>query len=272
MSTGKTAQLVTEKVAKELRKVPERRLDVDWLAVDPQGHIAFFVANEAGPIPRLADTTRVEEALLAQLRVAETRRAGAIGGAGYRGSAMRAEEPVFDAPRGPGDVALHEERFDGYPHLVVSSDGVALRPHMDELGAREALARDAFAAIFPEIDDVSWDEIHAEGICIGCRVLDLFEDPRPRAPEAVATAGLYVYAHVDEDPREPYVRVASPSVPADLADLEPIVRALAELVTIPVPFEQARTVGVTEELGVTEIARREERERARQSRRPAARW
>lgn len=263
--------LVTEAVAKALRQVPERRLDVDWFGIDPQGYVAFFAANESGAIPRVADTARVVEALEAQLRVAQMRRATSTAGEGYRGSADRAQEPVFDAPRGPNDYALHETRFEDYPHLVVTSDAVALRPFMEEWGATEALARDAFAAIFPVIGAMSLDQIHEMDICLGCRVLDLVGDPRPRAPEALAAAGLYVYAHVDDKPERPYVRVASPSVPADLGDLEPIVQALAQMVTIPVPFEHAKTVGVTEELGVTEIALREERERARQSRRPAGR-
>lgn len=271
MAEENKPQLVTEAVVKAIRKIPERRLDVDWLGIDPQGYVAFFAANENGAIPRVADTARVVEALEAQLRVAQIRRATSITGEGYRGSADRAQEPVFDPPRGPHDVALHESRFEDYPHLVVTSDAVALRPFMDDWGATEALARDAFAAIFPVIGAVSLDEIHEQGICLGCRVLDLVNDPRPRAPEALAAAGLYVYSHVDDRADEPYLRVASPSVPADLGDLEPIVQALAQLVTIPVPFEHAKTVGVTEELGVTEIALREERERARQSRRPAGR-
>ena len=263
--------VVTEAVAKELRKIPKRRLDVDWFGIDPQGYVAFFAANDHGAIPRVADTARVVEALEAQLRVAQMRRATSTAGEGYRGSGDRAQEPVFDPPRGPSDVPLHEARFEDYPHLVVTSDAVALRPFMDEWGATEALARDAFAAIFPVIGAMSLDEIHEQGICVGCRVLDLVGDPRPRAPEALAAAGLYVYAHVDDRADDPYVRVASPSVPADLGDLEPIVQALAQLVSIPVPFEHAKTVGVTEELGLTEIGRREARERAGQSRRPAGR-
>lgn len=272
MSSSRPPKLVTEDVAKAIREIPERRLDVDWFGIDPRGHVAYFAGNDHGPIPRIADTARVGEALEAQLRVAQMRRATTTSGEGYRGSADRALEPVFDVPRGPFDVALHEARFEDYPHLVVTSDAVALRPFMDEWDAKEALARDAFAAIFPVIGAMSLEEIHEKGICLGCRVLDDPSDPRPRAPEVIAAAGLYVYAHVDENPSEPYFRVASPSVAADLADVEPIVQALAQLVTIPVPFEQAKTVGVTEELGLTETARRVEREQARQSRRPARRW
>src|SRR5438128_10372488 len=121
--------------------MPDARYDVDWLAIDPKGYVALFAGNDHGVVPAAADTARVIEALEAQLRTAELRRTTTTGGDGYRGVAERAMEPVFDPPRGPGGVALHEARFEDYPHLVVTNDALALRPAMDDWGAREALAR-----------------------------------------------------------------------------------------------------------------------------------
>ncbi len=236
---------ITEEIVQGLRRVPERRLDADWLAVDVDGHVAFLAGGDNGVVPRVADTARVLEAVEAQIGATRLQRPHLEG---YRGGAAHEIEPVFDAPRGARDDALHEARFEDYPHLVVTNDAVALRVAMNDWNAREALARETFAAIFPVIGSATLDELHEKKICIGCRVLDQPNDQRLRAPELLATCGLYVYAHVDDDPEEPYRRVASPSSAADLVDLEPIVQELARLVTIPVPFEGARTVGVRSEM------------------------
>ena len=84
-----------------------------------------------------------------------------------------------------------------------------------------------------------WGWLHDdEAICTGCRALGQPSDPRPRDPELLARAGLYVYAHTGGDGRCPYVRVASPSIPADLADLEPIAVKLAQLVPFAIAFAE----------------------------------
>ena len=57
-------------------------------------------------------------------------------------------------------------------------------------------------------------------------------------PEALAAAGLFVYAHVDDTATEPYRRIAGPTVAADLVDLEPVVQLVASLVKLPVRFEE----------------------------------
>jgi hypothetical protein len=92
--------------------------------------------------------------------------------------------------------------------------------------------------VFPVIGPMTYDEIHQTELCLGCRVLDDPSDPRPRAPEALAAAGLYAYAHTGESAGEPYRRIAAPSLAADLADLEPVVQLLASLVKLPISFDE----------------------------------
>ena len=226
---------------KKLAGLPSRRLDGDWLAVDAAGHVAFFAGNERGPVPLAADRVRVSDALEAIARAARDRQSAtalAETNDAYRGFAGHAQEPVFDAPFSSRGKPMHETPLEGYPLLVVAADAVKVRELAVEWTAREVVARDAFAAIFPVIGRASYDELHDGGACAGCRVLDDPADPRARAPEALAAAGLYVYAHVDEAASEPYRRVAGPTIAADLVDLEPVVQMVASLVKLPVRFEE----------------------------------
>lgn len=83
--------------------------------------------------------------------------------------------------------------------------------------------------------------VPASAVCSGCRVLSRADDPHPRAPEVLAAAGLFVFAHTGGDGHAPYVRVASPTIAADLADLEAIVADLARRVPLPVRFDEHET-------------------------------
>jgi hypothetical protein len=223
----------------ELEGLPPRRLDSDWLAVDGAGHVALFCGNERGPIPISADTARVADALEVIARAVGIRRAAAIAAQtshGYRGFADRTHDPIFDLPRSSRGAPTHEAPLEGYPLLVMGTS-----PELRELGAtweaRDVAAREGIAIVFPGIGSMSYEELHDRQLCDGCRVLDDPADPRPRAPEALAAAGLYVYAHVGEDPFAPYRRVAGPSVAAEVGDLEPAVQSLAVLVSFALLFE-----------------------------------
>ncbi|MDB5221023.1 MAG: hypothetical protein JWO86_8950 [Myxococcaceae bacterium] len=224
-----------------LAGTPIRRLDTDWLAVDSAGHVALFAGNERGPIPEPADVTRVMEALEAIARAAAARKASTTASEAYRGFADRAQDPVFDAPCSSRGRPTHEARLEGYPLLVVASHP-GLREIAAEWEGREVVAREGYGIVFPVIGPMTYEEIHQNDLCLGCRVLDDPVDPRPRAPEALAAAGLFTYAHVGEMSSEPYRRVAGPSLAADLADLEPLVQIVASLVELPVSFEEAATL------------------------------
>jgi hypothetical protein len=219
---------------KELAGLPARRLDSDWLAMDRAGKVAFFAANERGPIPRTADTARVSEALEATARAAAMQRESA--NTGYRELGERVQEPVFDLPVTPGGDAAHEIPASGYPLLVVGSDP-RLREVATEWNVREAMTRTGFGLVFPVVGPATYEEIHDGALCLGCRVIDDPADPRPRSPEALAAAGIHSYVHTGDDPERPYRRVAAPTVSADLVDLEPVVQLVASVVKLPVLFD-----------------------------------
>lgn len=218
-----------------------RRLDSDWLAVDEAGHVALFAANEWGMIPTVAETGRVSEALEALARALGMRRATAVEIEAYRGFADRAQEPIFDVPRSGRDRAAHEAPISGYPLLVAGTDP-RVRELTSEWEPREAVVREGFALVFPVIGQMTYDDLHERGLCLGCRVLDEPADPRPRAPEALAAAGVYSYAHSSEMAGDSYCRVASPTVAAERVDLEPIAAQLAGLVRLPLRFENERSL------------------------------
>lgn len=225
----------------ELAGLPDRRLDTDWLAVDRDGHVALFVGNERGLVPDAADVARVAEALLAIARAAAMRRESVAETETYRGFADRQQEPVFDAPCSSRGRPAHERPLEGYPLLIVGAD-----PELRAAGAdwepREVVAREGYGLVFPVIGAITYEELHEKGLCLGCRVLDDPNDPRPRAPEAVAAAGLFTYAHNGESSAEPYRRIAGPSLAADLADVEPVVQLVASRVALPISFEEAATL------------------------------
>jgi hypothetical protein len=171
-------------------------------------------------------------------------------GDGYRTAASLARKPVFDAPRGSQQSPLHERPFEGYPHLVIASDdGAAIVSRiMTELGGREVLAREAFGAMIDVVGWVSYDELHDSGACGGCRVVDNPQDPRPRAPEALATAGLYVYGFTSAQERGrrggagAWSRMASPSVPVDGTELQDMIRQSVRFEEFGVSFEDTRFI------------------------------
>lgn len=139
---------------------------------------------------------------------------------------------------------LHEQPIDGYPHLVFSEDATRLREVISvRTPVREVITGGSAGFLAERLDARGWAWLHdEEAICIGCRAASSPEDPQPRSPEAIATAGLYAFTHTGGDEYRPYVRMASPSIPADLADHEPITSALARLVVLPVVFAEAVTI------------------------------
>lgn len=223
-------------MSRDLEGLVSPRIDTDWLAVDRHGRIAFFAAGEQGPIPREAAPADTEEALEVEQAALRELAAAHGGEDAYRGAEQGLREPVFDAPSAADGTPSHEMPERDYPFLVVGSDP-AIRNVGGEWSAHEALAREGYGMVFPALGPDSWGELHA-GACQGCRVLDDPEDPRPRSPEALTAAGLYVYAHTGENRNLPYRRIASPSRPADLDDLEPILAQLASRVRLDTSFEE----------------------------------
>ena len=226
-----------------LKDLPARRLDSDWLAVDREGHVAFFAGNDRGAIPENADRARVSEALDALARAASVLHG--IGEVdvpeGYRRADDGAREALFDAPVTALGEPAHEPPVDGYPLLVVGTLP-GLRERAAEWQGRDASARDGFAIIFPSLTPAEHQQLHWTDLCQGCRVLDDPSDRRPCAPEVLAAAGLYVYAHTSDDEADPYRRVAGPSVAADLVDLEQVVQLVASCVKLDVSFEDEESI------------------------------
>lgn len=221
-----------------MRIYPKRlRFESDWFAVDREGKVGFFAGGHAGFIPRAADVGRTADAIDALATAGRAVARG--GGAGYRSAAAQTNEPVFDPPN------AHEKPMADYPHLVFTEDPVALRGALSDVETIDALASRGAAVLALALGEFSWELLHAEEpLCIGCRAASLIDDPHPRAPELLARAGLYVYAHSGGELAEDYVRVASPSVPADLGDLETIVVTLARGVELPVTFASATSIVV----------------------------
>ncbi|MBX3231091.1 MAG: hypothetical protein KIT84_37140 [Labilithrix sp.] len=218
-------------------------LDVDWLGIDENGAIAVFLGGDETPVPSGADPDATSAALE---RIAESMRrrlaTEARSELAYRAAASRAGEPVFDVPtasfgdpsyangRGP----LHEPPARGYPHLVFAWPGAetTLRAFFD--GASEVLTRgDHFAVRVDSMRREDAEELHRDGTCAGCRVVDDPNDPRSRSAHALASAGLYVYGWTPEA----WVRVASPSVPADRGDLQDV--GGGKLLALPHRFESS---------------------------------
>lgn len=240
-ANDETAGIDFAAAREKLKGLPARRLESDWVAVDRDGHVAFFAGNEVGPIPDDADVTRLDEILEAlALAPSVTRSAGDARG-GYRDSADQRSEAVFDAPVTSLGEPAHEPPVPGYPLLVVGA-APGLRAKATEWGGREAAAREGFGIVFPALTSTQAQALHWTDLCDGCRVLDDPSDPRPRAPEVLAAAGLYVYAHTSEDEADPYRRVAGPSVAANLVDLEEIVQLVAARVKLDVSFEDEESI------------------------------
>lgn len=227
--------------------VPERRLEGDWLAADEVGNVGVFLGGELGALPSRVEPSETDDLLATLEAAAATRREVARHAAGYRGLTDRAQEPVFDVPQaGPARSSPpHELPFDGYPHVIFTEDAGALRDRVSGLESRELLARSGFALAVLGLTRELHRAIHDEWVCTGCWVADRWDDPNPRSPQSLARAGLYVYAHFGDAAASPYLRVASPTVPAGLDDVEPAVAARAREVTFALRFEDATAISVS---------------------------
>lgn len=226
-------------------------LDVDWLALDSLGSVAVFLGAEGMPPPQRTNAEKTSLALETITRGVARRVAVASYDQAYRVAASRAQEPIFDLPLVTPQRALHEKPFEGYPHLVVttSAEGAATaRRVMTEVGGREVLARDAFAVVVDVVGHITYEELHREAgggpACAGCRVLDDPRDPRPRSPEAIASAGLYVFGYPQPDEAiggrwraGAWIRIASPSVPADRDDLQDMAHLATSFHQLDIRFE-----------------------------------
>ena len=225
----------TYAMSRALKGLVPPRLETDWLGVDRNGFVAFFAANEHGPIPRLAEPPQTDDALAA-LRATRLERAAARKTEdAYRGAPVEVSEPIFDLPCLATGEPLHEEPSRDYPQLVIGTD-LAIRVAGGEWSARDALTRYGYGLVFPALGQISWNELHA-GACEGCRVMDDPTDPRPRSPEALTAAGIYVYAHTGDNRNLPYRRIASPSRPALVHDLEALA-VLASRVALDTSFDE----------------------------------
>lgn len=207
--------------AKTLAGTRMPSLEVDWLARDADGRYAVFLGDESSRAPAGADLAGAA-ALLDAVRASFDALASSEGRReSYRSSARASiGEAVWDLPRRSPTVALHESRASGYPHLLFAAPDAAekLRDTTIEYGGRETVSREGFAVIVDALGALGHESLHEQGACAGCRVLDLPGDPPLRSPAMLASLGFYVYVHADGT----WLRVASPSVPADASDLEAI--------------------------------------------------
>jgi hypothetical protein len=227
--------------------IPERRLEGDWLGADEAGNVAVFLGGELGGLPSRVDPSETDDLIATLEAAATTRRELARHAAGYRGLTDRAQEPILDVPQASPARSSppHELPFPDYPHVVFTEDASALRARVGDLEVRELVARSGFALAVLGLTRELHRALHDEWICAGCWVADRWDDPNPRSPISLARAGLYVYAHFGEGPASPYLRVASPSVPAGLDDVETAVAERAREVTFALRFEDTTAIAAS---------------------------
>lgn len=219
-------------------------LDVDWLGVDATGKVAVFLGElDASPVPSLAspkDTSLALEAVAATLATRNDARKEEA----YRVASARPGEPIFDVPTA-GGAPLHERLFDGYPHLFVATDAGAaeIRELEWTYGGWEVASRASLAVAVADVGEELYRALHDEGACAGCRAVEDPADPRPRSAETLAIAGLYVFVFgTDEHGLPVWIRVASPSDPANRQELQDLARHEAAFVPFDVRFEDMVTL------------------------------
>ena len=107
-------------------------MHMDWVAIDPAGHYAVFLGDESSGWPLGADAEGTS-GLVETIRGSFDGLTGpSLMNAAYRMPAHRAREPIFDVPRAGATHTLHEERYSGYPHLVIATaDGVVRQAMVD---------------------------------------------------------------------------------------------------------------------------------------------
>lgn len=219
-------------------------LDVDWLGVDANGNVAVFLGEtDASPVPSRASPKETSLALEAVAATLATR-SDARKEEAYRVASARPGEPIFDVPHGGGGP-LHERLYDGYPHLFVATE--AGTAHVRELettyGGWEVASRAPLAVAIRDAGERLYDQLHEQGACAGCRAIENPDDPRARSAETLAVAGLYVYVFGAEEHGLPiWVRVASPSDPANQQELQDLTRHEAAFVPFDVRFEVMLTL------------------------------
>lgn len=188
----------------------ERPLQTDWLAVDRLGRRAIFLGDDESGWPSAAELDATARVIDAVSDAFDAQTVVSSCATGYRDLGSRAEELTFDLPRLGVGIAWHDERVAGYPHLVFAKAGGEriVRQALDDLGGREVRTREGLAVVFDDLGPLTHAELHEEGACDGCRVIDDPEEPHPRSPQLLAAFGFYVYAWT----KTRWSRLVSPAV------------------------------------------------------------
>lgn len=221
--------------------VPFRPLDVDWLGLDEERRWGLFLGDDTSPAPRRAASVPAVLGRVHAMHLEREERAGT-----YRAPKYTPGAPVFDVPA-RGDEPLHENPLGHYPHLVVARPARAawVREIMNEHGGREHLAREALAISVKSLPRATYDALHHERACAGCRAIDLYSDNEakgeipPRSVVAAASFGFYVYGFVDVSGARGFQRIASPTVPLGPNEVAALGPSAADFVDLAVRFEQA---------------------------------
>lgn len=223
--------------AKMLEGLPARELDVDWIAIDREGHFGIFLGTDDSIARGDPEATSIAIEHIARVTA---ERADSGDTFAYRSAAVRPGEAVFDVPREAPGSPLHEAWFDGYPHLFTADTRETervqeLRSLMDSFGGWEVAVRDAFGVAFAEMTDPLFARIHRRFLCTGCIVAESRDDPRPRSVEVLARAGLYVYRFLGGE----WIRAASPSLPVSIAAFDTMADVQLDPARLAISFEES---------------------------------
>jgi hypothetical protein len=197
-------------------------LDLDWFAVDRDGHIGHFTTAGSGPVPRQAlAENRAADALLAYLRQTDptTEMVHDLVGSC---------DPPGGLLSGHSASRQHKSATNG-PRVVFLDSPDQVRAHLDAGLAREVLASEGAAVWYSAFTPTIHAELHTDDLCKSC-----FWWKADTEYVLAAEHGLYTYdwLHQFRGPG-PYGRLARPKVAIPSRDLPDEFRSLVERVLFP---------------------------------------
>jgi hypothetical protein len=200
-------------------------MNVDWFAVDREGHVALFCSGSAGAVPRQADSDAGRERAAVQELTRLLEHSPGAGVAVHDLAGRTRPGPLGEQGRHHWMVRYGKDA----ENILLFLE--SLDPVREEVAQGRAVqlhATRGVAVFSRRLPGPLLQQLHKTGLCLGCFTHYVAEHEEDDPEAAAARLGLFLYTHPWGDaPAGPYGRAEQPQQAIHVDQLPPELRQLA---------------------------------------------